>query len=184
MKTADNSQHDSLHRNEQPHLPRYNQICLQFIWKKQPRVPMEYITEFWGVNLCSMHHGIPKTSFIKVEDLLIEQRLLYNWISPNIYNYICSIIQSEAPCRYLTNTLGSITVKACWSSKRGIMLHANRVTCPESHSQFFTEGGHLWIGKYGKNYGKNYSRNYSDHCVCMADSMGDLGLLDWLASIG
>jgi len=64
-------------------------------------------------NLHSVHLGIPKASFIKVEDLPIEQRLLYNRISPNNYNYISSIIQSEAPCRYLTNILGSITVKAC-----------------------------------------------------------------------
>jgi hypothetical protein len=46
--------------------------------------------------------------------------LLYNQISPNSYNYIHSMVQSEAPCRYSTNILGSVTVKACWSSKRDV----------------------------------------------------------------
>jgi hypothetical protein len=39
--------------------------------------------------------------------------LFYNQISPDSYNHICSIIQSEAPRRYSTNILGSVTVKAC-----------------------------------------------------------------------
>ena len=86
----------------------HNPISSRVIRKKQLRVPMEYIIEFRGANLRSVHHGIPKTSFIKVEDLLIA---LQPDIS-NTYNYICSIIQLEAP-RYSTNILGSNTVKAC-----------------------------------------------------------------------
>ena len=117
---TDNSQHDSLHENEQPHLQRKKGLVVELtidlgIQPNQLTMDLEATKGTHGVhnrvpgtNLRSMHHGIPKTSFIKVEDLLIA---LQPDISNN-YNYICSIIQLEAP-RYSTNILGSVTIKAC-----------------------------------------------------------------------
>jgi hypothetical protein len=76
METDDNSQHDSSHRNEhwQPHLSRKKGLVvgLTIYLEEAAKGTHGVHNRFPGVNLRSVHHGIPKTSFIKAEDLLIE----------------------------------------------------------------------------------------------------------------
>jgi hypothetical protein len=60
------------------------------------------------------------------------------WGSDRVLISILPVIQLEAP-RYSTNILGSVTVKACWSSKRDVTSCVNRVTWP-AQKAIYAEG--------------------------------------------